>query len=163
MAKGLNIGVKAKQQKYSTQERPQGPRGPRGPQGPRGPRGPRGPQGPRGPRGPQGPRGPRGPQGPQGPRGPRGPQGPRGPRGPQGPRGPRGPQGPRGPATQEFGKQASKVEMHGEIVRKEGAGPATKWLVRWDKPQSDSVWNARNLTREADNVADEGPDYSTND
>ena len=30
-------------------------------------------------------------------------------------------------ATQEFGKQASKVEMRGEIVRKEGAGPATKW------------------------------------
>ena len=26
-------------------------------------------------------------------------------------------------ATQEFGKQASKVEMRGEIVRKEGAGP----------------------------------------
>ena len=25
-------------------------------------------------------------------------------------------------ATQEFGKQASKVEMRGEIVRKEGAG-----------------------------------------
>ena len=74
-----------------------------------------------------------------------------------------GPQGPQGPAIQEFGKQASKVEMRGKIVRKEGAGLATKWLVRWDKPQSESVWNTRNLTREADNVADEGSDDSTND
>ena len=65
-------------------------------------------------------------------------------------------------ATQEFGKQASKLEMHGEIVRKEGAGPATKWLVRWDKPQSESAWNACSLTREADNVADEGLEDSTN-
>ena len=63
-------------------------------------------------------------------------------------------------ATQECGKQASKVEMSGEIVRKEGAGPATKWLVRWDKPQCESAWNARS---EAGSVADEGPDDSTND
>ena len=61
--------------------------------------------------------------------------------------------------TQEFGKQASKVEMRGEIVRKEAA---TKWVVRWDKPQSESAWNARSLTREDDNeAADEGPDNST--
>ena len=52
--------------------------------------------------------------------------------------------------------------MHGEIVRKEGAGPATKWLVRWDKLQSGSKWNARSLTHKADNIADEGTD-STND
>ena len=66
-------------------------------------------------------------------------------------------------ATQEFGKQASKVEMRGEIVRKEGAGPTTKpWVVRWDKPLSESAWNARSLTREDDNeAADEGPDNST--
>ena len=62
-------------------------------------------------------------------------------------------------ATQEFGKQASKVEMRGEIVRKEAA---TKWVVRWDKPLSESAWNARSLTREDDNeAADEGPDNST--
>ena len=61
-------------------------------------------------------------------------------------------------ATQEFGKQASKVEMRGEIVRKEAA---TKWVVRWDKPLSESAWNARSLTREDDNeAADEGPDIS---
>ena len=65
-------------------------------------------------------------------------------------------------ATQEFGKQASKVEMLGEIVRKEGAGLATKWVVRWDKPLNESAWNARSLTREDDNeAADEGPDNST--
>ena len=57
-------------------------------------------------------------------------------------------------ATQEFGKQASKVEMRGEIERKEAA---TKWVVRWDKPLSESAWNARSLTREDDNeAADEG-------
>ena len=62
-------------------------------------------------------------------------------------------------ATQEFGKQASKVEMRGEIERKEAA---TKWVVRWDKPLSESAWNARSLTREDDNeAADEGPDNST--
>ena len=43
-------------------------------------------------------------------------------------------------ATQEFGKQASKVEMRGEIGRKEGAGPTTQWVVRWDKPLSESAW-----------------------
>ena len=58
-------------------------------------------------------------------------------------------------ATQEFGKQTSKVEMRGEIVRKEGAGPATKWVVRWDKPLSESAWNARSLTCEDDNEAAE--------
>ena len=58
-------------------------------------------------------------------------------------------------ATQEFVKQASKVEMRSEIVRKEGAGPATKWVVRWDKPPSESAWNARSLTREDDSEADE--------
>ena len=36
--------------------------------------------------------------------------------------------------------------MRGEIVRKEGAGPATKWLVTWDKPQSESAWNTHSLT-----------------
>ena len=65
-------------------------------------------------------------------------------------------------ATQELGKQASKVEMRGEIVRKEGVGPTTKWVVRWDKPLSESAWNASSLTREDDNeAADEGPDNST--
>ena len=59
-------------------------------------------------------------------------------------------------ATQEFGKQASKVEMRGEMEA------ATKWVVRWDKPLSESAWNARSLTREDDNeAADEGPDNST--
>ena len=58
-------------------------------------------------------------------------------------------------ARQEFGKQASKVEMRSEIVRKEGAGPATKWVVRWDKPLCESAWNARSLTREDDSEADE--------
>eukprot|EP00731_Ephydatia_muelleri_P002567 Em0001g2567a len=62
-------------------------------------------------------------------------------------------------ATQRFDKQASKVEMRGEIVRKEAT---TKWVVRWDKPLSESAWNARSLTREDDNeAADEGPDNST--
>ncbi|KAL5517257.1 hypothetical protein EMCRGX_G002763 [Ephydatia muelleri] len=47
----------------------------------------------------------------------------------------------------------------GEIVRKEAT---TKWVVRWDKPLSESAWNARSLTREDDNeAADEGPDNST--
>ena len=50
-------------------------------------------------------------------------------------------------ATQEFGKQASKVEMRGEIVRKEGAGPATKWVVRWEKPLCQSAWNAQPHSR----------------
>ena len=62
-------------------------------------------------------------------------------------------------ATQEFGKQASKAEMRGEIVRKEGAGPATKWVVRWDKPPSESAWNTRSLTR--DDAAEEGSGEST--
>ena len=62
-------------------------------------------------------------------------------------------------ATQEFGKQTSKAEMRSEIVRKEGAGPATKWVARWDKPPSESVWNTRSLTR--DDAAEEGPGEST--
>ena len=39
----------------------------------------------------------------------------------------------------------------------------TKWLVRWDKPQSESAWNVCSLTPEADNVADEDPEDTAND
>ena len=56
-------------------------------------------------------------------------------------------------ARQEFGKQASKVEMRSEIVKKEGAGPAIQWVVRWDKPLCESAWNTRSLTCEDDNEA----------
>ena len=45
--------------------------------------------------------------------------------------------------------------MHSKLVRKEGAGHTTKWVVRWDKPLCESAWNARSLTREDDNEADE--------
>ena len=45
--------------------------------------------------------------------------------------------------------------MRSEIVRKEGAGPATKWVVRWDKPLCESAWNVHSLTREDNNEADE--------
>eukprot|EP00731_Ephydatia_muelleri_P035386 Em0118g15a len=50
-------------------------------------------------------------------------------------------------ATQEFGKQTSKVEMRGEIVRKEGAGPATKW-VNASNPISAYHWTRHRLITE---------------
>ena len=64
-------------------------------------------------------------------------------------------------AIAEFGKQASKVQLRGKVTEKVGAGPSAKWRVRWDKPEINTLLNARSLTRETRDLDPEDDDMNS--
>ncbi len=59
-------------------------------------------------------------------------------------------------ATDEFGKQAVRCLVVGTVVGVDGQGRGAKWKVKWDRPQIESSWSARTLSKET--VAEETVD-----